>query len=207
MVALVSVLLAATAHATQDAWPALFDVSSVAATDVLNIRAAPSPGASIVGALDPRATGIEVIRPNDRHGWGLVNAGDRAGWVSLSFLRRQPGQWLGAHPRIRRCVGTEPFWNMSLSEDDGISWQAPDTEMLRGRVTSRWASESRRDRHALSVSFDPAEGALPSSALLFVEAATCRDGMSDREYGLSVNVLLGNFAGARMVSGCCSLAE
>ena len=89
-------LLAGPAAATQDQWPALFDVSGVAPDDVLNIRAAPSASAEIIGTLAPDAAGVEVVRPDSRHGWGLVNTGEGSGWASLAFLVRRPGQWLGA---------------------------------------------------------------------------------------------------------------
>ncbi|MEP2426619.1 MAG: SH3 domain-containing protein, partial [Tateyamaria sp.] len=95
VLAVVLCLWALPAAATQDAWPALYDVSGVAENDALNIRQAPDAAAPIIGSLTPDAEGIEVIRPDDHHGWGLVNSGEGRGWVSLRYLTRQPGQWAG----------------------------------------------------------------------------------------------------------------
>ncbi|MGB3280174.1 MAG: peptide-binding protein, partial [Pseudorhodobacter sp.] len=41
--------------------PALFDVTGVAADDVLNLRAAPDGVAEILGALGPSAKDVEVV--------------------------------------------------------------------------------------------------------------------------------------------------
>jgi hypothetical protein len=72
--------------------PALFDVTGVASGDVLNLRAEPSAQATIIGSFPADATGIEVIATDSSGRWGQVNAVERAGWASLAYLARQPGQ-------------------------------------------------------------------------------------------------------------------
>ena len=201
--ALVLALLAGPVWATQDQWPALHDVTGVAADDVLNIRAAPSAAADIVGTLAPDATGIEVIRPDDRHGWGLVNTGEGTGWVSLSYLRMQPGQWLGNTPQIKSCAGTEPFWSLSVDATGAVRYETPDADQ-GGAVIQTVASENRRDRHALAMRFD---GGRWGDAVGVMRLERCGDGMSDREYGIAIDLLLGAATEERMVSGCCSLSE
>jgi uncharacterized protein YgiM (DUF1202 family) len=76
LLAVLLCLWALPALATQEAWPALHDVSGVAADDVLNIREAPDASAAIIGKLKPDAENVEVIRPDDHHSWGLVNTGE-----------------------------------------------------------------------------------------------------------------------------------
>ena len=84
--------LALPAIATQDGWPALHDVTGVSAGDALNIRERPDASSPIIGGLASDAEGVEVIRPNERLTWGLVNVGERTGWVSLLYLERRPHQ-------------------------------------------------------------------------------------------------------------------
>ncbi len=141
--------LAGPAVATQDGWPALFDVSGVAADDTLNIRSEPGTGGVVIGTLEPDAEGIEVVRPNPRETWGLVNYGEATGWVSLSFLTRRPGQWLGHVPEVRSCFGTEPFWSLSF-DGDAITWSTPD-ETASGERLETWSTLNRRDLHAIGL--------------------------------------------------------
>jgi len=188
---------AAPALATQDGWPAIHDVTGVAADDMLNIRERPDASSPVVGRLAPDAT-VEVIRPNDRLTWGLVNAGERTGWVSLRYLARRPGQWDGAFPEIASCFGTEPFWSLAR-DGDAMTFSTPEgSEDMT--ITTRSGSENRRDSfHMIATG---AGG--PAVAILQTEA--CSDGMSDREFGISVQFLIGFEEGARQLSGCCTRA-
>ena len=192
-------LLALPAAATQDGWPALHDVTGVSADDVLNVRAAPDASSAVVGQLAHDATGIEVIRPNPRLTWGLVNVGEGTGWVSLRYLARRPGQWDGAFPEVAACFGTEPFWNLRR-DGDTLVHTTPETDARRFTITARSDSANRRDSFHMI-----AEG--PEGPLVAVlEAETCGDGMSDREFGIGVQLLMGTGPGTRHVSGCCTLA-
>lgn len=189
--------LAGPAAATQDAWPALFDVAGVAADDVLNVRASPSAEAAIVAVLAPDATGVEVIRPDPREGWGLINTTEGTGWVSLRYLARRPGQYSGAFPPLEQCFGTEPFWRLELGDGDAAGFSTPD-DAVAGRVTGRLAALARRDRHGLTARFD--DGREMSGVISW---RACSDGMSDRDYGLGFDAILGEV----LWSGCCSLAD
>jgi uncharacterized membrane protein len=190
--------LAAPALATQDGWPAIYDVTGVAEDDVLNIRERPDASSPVVGRLSPGMQ-VEVIRPNDRQTWGLVNEGDRPGWVALRFMTRRPGQWDGAFPEVASCFGTEPFWTL-VRDGDSLSFNAPDGTQDQFAITARSGSENRRDSFHMIA--EGADG--PAVAILKTEA--CSDGMSDREFGISVQLLLGLGTVARQLSGCCTRA-
>ncbi len=197
--ALIAVFLAGPALATQDAWPALFDVRGVAADDVLNIRAEPSASAPIIGSLAHDARGVEVIAPNDRETWGRVNTMEGTGWVSLSFLERLPGQWDGAFPEIAACFGTEPFWSVSRQFGE-ISLSRLDAPELR--MEERWhtGSVGRRDRFALRAE----SGGILMTAL--IQKVECSDGMSERLYGLEIDAIFDGNDDPMLLSGCCSLS-
>lgn len=195
--ALIFLLLTAfPAAATVDGWPALHDVMGVAEDDVLNIRAAPDAGAEIVGTLAHDAAGIEVIRPNDDHTWGYVSTGEGMGWASLNYLARGPGQWHGQYPAFASCSGTEPFWSL-VREDETVTFSGLDLPGVAAEIDFRESSLSHRGRH----SFRAGEmvGVLSNEM--------CTDGMSDREYGWELNLLiLSGEEYNRHFVGCCSLS-
>ncbi len=206
---LLLILAAGPAFATQDGWPALYDVSGVASDDVLNIRSEPGAAGDVIGTLRPDAKDIEVIRANDPQTWGLVNTGEGSGWVSLAFMERHPGNWDGSFPEIRQCFGTEPFWSLAYDPPE-IVFSAPDMPPRAGLISGLYSSLSRRDSFAYSGSFFPAETG-ERVVQLFVQTESCSDGMSDRQYGISVQMLLrqptaeGDNSGTGLYSGCCSI--
>lgn len=194
LLTLVMSLFATLAHA-QD-FPALHDVVDVASDDVLNIRTLPSNAGTIIGTLDPNQTAVEVIRLSDNGRWGLVNAGEGAGWAFMRYLARQPGQ--GEAPDFLLCSGTEPFWNVELTNWVGVLHQPGDAPV---ELPAQWQDISVQNRH-LGYAFG--DGAHSLQAV--VSRAACSDGMSDREYGFAVDVMVDLGPGQRrLLSGCCSL--
>lgn len=173
--------------------PALYDVTGVASDDVLNVRDAPQASANRIGTLAPDSAGIEVIATQG--GWARVNTAERSGWASLSFLVRQPGQWGDGLPAPQSCFGTEPFWSLDLTEGEA-TFDVPDAGTQTGPITLRIAATGRPDRYAFAA--EMAEG----RAVFVMGRTECSDGMSDRLYGLSADVLIGDV----MYSGCCSVA-
>ena len=192
-------LLAGPLAATQDAWPALYDVTDVAPDDVLNIRANPRADAEIIGSLAYDATSVEVIRPAPRADWGLVNTGEGTGWVSLRYLARQPGQWLGALPPVANCAGTEPSWSLDVAREQ-LTYRAPEAEAQGYTLVQSGPARGRRDRFHL-------RGQSPEGEVTaLIALQQCSDGMSSREYGLGVDLLLSG-SGFEHLSGCCSLSR
>lgn len=186
-------LLASPVWATVDGWPALYDVVGVGSDDVLNVRAGPDASAEVIGTLEIDATGIEVIRPDDDFEWGQVNIGERAGWASLRYLVRQPGQWHGSYPNFAWCGGTEPFW--SLTRADGrIKLARINANDTLAQLEWETSSPNHSERHAFR-----AEG---MTGVLSLQA--CSDGMSDMEFGIELNLTLDSEG--ILYNGCCSLA-
>lgn len=196
--ALIAVFLAGPALATQDAWPALFDVRGVAADDVLNIRAEPSASSPIVGGFTHDAKNVEVMRTNDAGTWGQVNTLEGRGWVSLAFLERLPGQWDGAFPEVAACYGTEPFWAMSR-RDGLIEWFLPGIAPSEFRESWQTGTPSHHGKFAFA-----AQGT-DRSMTAVVTKEMCGDGMSDRLYGLTVSIVMDKPGAPMLLTGCCSL--
>ena len=179
--------------------PQLHDVTGVAADDVLNIRAEPSASAPIIGGLAPDATDIEVIWVNDDGNWGLINDTEHSGWVSMAFLEPR-----GVHidnynlPVGMRCFGTEPFW--SLTHEGGTLT----LDELAADTPREFDLTIAQDNAGIDV-FTRMIRALGDGGAFtaLVEPRMCDDGMSDRNYGLTIRMMAGDTA--PLLNGCCSL--
>ncbi len=186
----------------ETALPALHDVAGVAANDVLNIRAEPNGSSPIIGMLGPSQTGIEVVHTNESGNWALVNTGEMSGWVSLTFLKPQDNSPWYALESIIQCNGTEPFWSLKISPNDKTAHiVTPDEEGPEMDLAATWPGTAWNPVAALQMATD--EG----SAMAVIRANACSDGMSDRAYGLSVDVFSSGTtaAVASAMRGCCTL--
>lgn len=194
----------------QDIYPALHDVTGVAADDVLNVRAAPSAGSQIIDAFAPFETDIEVVALSDDGRWGRVNAGEQADWASIRFLARQPGQtaadWAaGLAPVTLHCFGTEPFWGLALRPGGAFEFTDPfqgDGAPMAGRFVPLAPSASSGKR-----GFFATMSGHPTWFSGVIGFEICSDGMSDQDYGLALDLARGDPTGGRLDAGCCRLAR
>lgn len=181
--------------------PTLFDVTGVATNDVLNIRATPDAGAPILDSLAPDARGIEVVGYDDSGRWGRINHAEQSGWVALRYLAYRTDVWeAGALPATLRCFGTEPFWSLQ-ADGDGVIFETPERTSPLVPLDQILDTGAFRDPRRVF----RAEVSVGTLTAVMVPMA-CSDGMSDRAYGLDVTVVLSGGGGARMLTGCCSIA-
>ena len=180
--------------------PALYDVNGVAESDTLNVRTGPSTQFDVINKLAPDAEGLEVVDIDKTGEWGLINVAEQSGWVALRFMRRQNGQPDDGLPRAFTCFGTEPFWSFDVAQDLSATFQEPERETEIGALVVV-PSQNRTDRHALFG--DGGERIFTT----MVGHNQCFDGMSDRTYGLSIDLLVTDEAGVNVYSGCCSVSR
>lgn len=180
------------ASATVDAFPALYDVFGVEPGDVLNIRAEPSPGGEIVGTLAHDAVNIEVVRTNDEFTWAYIINGESMGWVSLSYVVPQPGQWDGLFPQFSRCFGTEPFWSL-VQEEGTATFSGIDLPTVTATIQDKNSPMSHRGRHSFRM----------GDMTAVLSNQYCDDGMSDREFGWEINLIAPG--PEQHYYGCCTL--
>lgn len=187
--------------------PALYEVTGVAADDVLNVRAEPRADAEILTTLSPGATDIEVAELGPDGRWALVNTPDRwTGWVAARYLRRLPGPLPHELPLPIACGGAEPFWGLSIRADGRARYSDPmnDTGAEQGvAMALDWSGPAAaRPGLELGAHLVAPDGDL--TAVLLREA--CSDGMSDIAFGLSIRAIR-NIGGDRfMLEGCCSIS-
>ncbi|MBV0891153.1 SH3 domain-containing protein [Paracoccus sp. Z118] len=181
--------------------PTLFDVTGVAASDVLNIRERPDASSPVIGELAPDARGVEVVA--ERSGWAQVNAGERSGWVSARYLMYRTDVWEpGALPPNLRCIGTEPFWGLT-QEAGGMVFSTPD-----GGERAMELRTVMDDGHFRSPVRGLIAGDSQGRLTAVIRPEQCSDGMSDRRYGLSGTLILdGSGQSSRMFSGCCLIGN
>ena len=194
MRALVTVLcLLAGAALADPMFPVLYDVSGVAADDRLNLRADPSADAARVGDLAPDAVGVEAVAIDDTGRWLLIGQGEISGWAAVRYLRPHPIDPSLHLTRRLSCGGTEPFWNLAVTQGETARLsQYGGAEAALPAAPLR-PSANRTDRFFLNLG--PRHSAILS-------AQSCSDGMSDRVFGLEINLVIDN---VEVLSGCCTL--
>ena len=175
--------------------PALFDVSNVAADDVLNIRSGPMASASLVGHLPHDASGIEVVETNESGSWGRINIGETSGWLSLRYLARQSGNPDYALTQRFQCFGTEPFWSLSVVQGQSAEFTTPEYQTTIPGAGLLTISRNTPGHYAVGF----------GNSVAVIRRSSCSDGMSDRAFGLSVDLLLSHGGDSGLYSGCCSL--
>ncbi|WP_323035190.1 SH3 domain-containing protein [Pararhodobacter sp.] len=202
LVALAAMFLtfaAATSTRAQD-FPALFSVTGVANNDVLNIRQEPSARAPIVGTFSPRQTGIEVIGLSEDRRWGLVRTEEGVGWSAIRFLRQErPDSWQQGQQHLT-CLGTEPFWNLNLFlPSNRAEFEDLATGGFELRTNAPHMSFTRHPA-TMAMSFNGAR-----QGFAVIRQGVCSDGMSDRLYGLEVQLYWHDQPEG--LSGCCMLGH
>ncbi len=174
-------------------FPALYDVTAVAADDRLNLRAAPSADAARVGDLAADAVGVEAVEIDDTGRWLLIGQGEISGWAAARYLRPHPVDPTLHLTRRLSCGGTEPFWDLAATQGDTArltQFGGPEQTLPAAALRP---SANRTDRFFLNLG-------LRHAAIISVQS--CSDGMSDRVYGLEINLVIDN---VDVLSGCCSL--
>ena len=194
-------LLLCTTFAHAQALPAFYDVSGVAPDDVLNVRAGPGVGNSIVAKLTADARFIEVVAFDESREWARVNVEETSGWVALRFLDRRPDQPDDQLPRPLMCAGTEPFWSLDVARTSTATLDRMDDDPISVATLDPVTSENRTDRYAIF-------GQAQTQVFTFMfQRDACTDGMSDRFYGMSVDLFVPEESGVTYLTGCCNLAR
>jgi uncharacterized membrane protein len=183
-------------------YPALYRVTGVAATDVLNVRAGPGVNHQIIGSFAPNQTHVEVVGTTEDRRWGRVIIGETSGWSSMRFLSRMGPDWSAGLPTPLYCHGTEPFWSYERLNGGGnfnsVTMAAPEpfAELWSGTA-------SGRGPQAFGMVLDSGN----SRMNVFIRRGICSDGMSDRDYGLIAHFLRSSSQGSELLEGCCSLSR
>ena len=182
--------LAQTGYQTQ-----YFNVTGVAPDDTLNIRAEPEAGSAILGELAHDATNIEVVGRDG--GWAMINMGDMAGWISVSYLQQtQPESLSSGIPAGLSCGGTEPFWSAGISDETLV-------------FSAFWAEEESVSH---SINATPRAHGIGYPVFLMLDGGgvaslspdACSDWMSDATYGWTLNLVRPGVYDTAY-SGCCTL--
>lgn len=177
--------------------PELSVVSGVAAGDTLNVRAKPTARSEDIGDLFPGQE-VEILSLTDDRKWARIIAGEGNGWVAARFLKTIPWpEGASGLPANLSCSGTEPFWSLDTGEEAMMVFNDPMQDQKTPlRIT--WSSQSRNEGPgAYGFEAEEASGVL--------RRAQCSDGMSDRDYGWSLDLILNRAGGPELYSGCCSL--
>lgn len=187
--------LASDADLSQVQLPSLMVVEGVPVGDVLNIRAEPDGASEDLGDLN-NGDRIEATGLDDSGKWVRVIVFEGDGWLSARFL--QPLESVddsrSGMPYPLQCGGTEPFWTFKIGTEGALQWSTLDIASLA--YTIDWATRSRSlGSHAYAL------GSGPFTAV--VHRRECSDGMSDRTYGWSMDLVRKEGRVHEHFAGCC----
>ena len=180
-------------------WPALMNVTDVQANDHLNIRERPTTASPVIGKLGATDTNVEIVGASEDANWGIVNTGEGFGWVSLRYMT--PSSTDNSLPNELYCSGTEPFWAANFGAET-MRFSSPESEELEIVTNARKTSANRVDHY--SITSTASDGAFAAAVITRRE---CSDGMSDRAYGVSLDLVLRTKDIDAHLTGCCSLSQ
>lgn len=183
--------------------PGTYRVSGIAPDTVLNVRARPSVAAEDIGDLPADAAPLEVLELAADGNWGRILWRDASGWIALRYLAplAVPRFANTALPRDLRCAGTEPFWSLELSTPDAMRLSVPGAgEPLAYTVS---ATAPALQGGGFPVAVEARAGAQALTAI--IRPAQCQDGMSERRYGWTAELLRRDSDGLVLLAGCCTL--
>ena len=201
-IALTLLLLSANASLAEwQLFPAFYDVTGVASNDTLNVRSGIGTKHPITHKLKHNQRYVEIIRLSDNGRWGLIGYPEGSGWASMRFLTRQPNQNGNDVPRPISCGGNEPFWGLSLDQNENV-FSTPSSAPKS--FSTIWQGIPN-GMLAISYGIKMANG--PEEINAIIRRTQCSDGMSEMEYGFEINVLISDYSGHQMYHGCCSLVR
>lgn len=183
--------------------PALYDVTGVAAYDVLNVRAQPIESGELLDRLAPDAQAIEITALAKNGTWGRLNLGERSGWVSMRFMTKQDRlPWTNMSGNIL-CYGTEPDWGLAIhGEQKKMTFTSTFTDIDDNDFKIIESSTANQIPGVVGIVMEGAEG----SGFATITATECSDGMSDRSFGLSSSIFIRDNQKVLLgYSGCCSV--
>ena len=133
--------------------------------------------------------------------WARIIWYDQMAWVSTHYLAPDnPPTIAGtALPEGLSCGGTEPFWDVTL-RSSGAQYSDPVTDPVTLGFQSAMAPAGRTG-FPVMLTYAGSGGSVQS----IIRPLICNDGMSDREFGLSADIVLQTATGTALYSGCCAL--
>lgn len=175
-------------------------VTNVASGDVLNIRAQPDAAAEILTTLSPDAKDIIVAGTYTESGaqtWWQVVTPKGTGWANARYLATSGNDVARETSFPLRCSGTEPFWGVSI-QNDQAAFSTPESTETFTAGPMEWARGSIR--HFI-VRLKAGE---TSGMLAGLRASpACSDGMSDTRFPYEGVLVKPD---GTVLSGCCQRA-
>lgn len=189
----------------------VYSITRVPAGQSLNVRAGAGVSNRVIGSIPADASGVVATGEEQRVGrstWARVYYAGKGGWVNKSYLTMgtpampapppsgQPEPPAGGGNITMKCGGTEPFWDITITEGqmnvnmlDGPRYNVP--------VTFRQTSANNSTIAVIAGATGP-----NSTQAFLQKVPACSDGMSDTNYPYAATAVLNN---QRVVSGCCSV--
>jgi len=178
--------------------PAVFKVTGLQAGDHLNVRSGPSAKADDIGDLQSGSL-VEVTAMDTNVGWAQIAYGEWSAWVYARYLTSVETPLIQGTdlPAMMVCGGTEPFWSFNVKDGTHVEFKMMGEASVFEPIT--YAGKS--SNHTLRQGLQTAQWSA------FLEKRTCSDGMSDRQMGISIELMSRETKQSTThLSGCCGLS-
>lgn len=177
--------------------PGAFKVTGLQPGNHLNVRARPSAQAQDIGDLQIGDI-VEVTAIATNVGWSQIVYQEWTAWVYGRYLEPVETPLMAGTdlPANMTCGGTEPFWSFNITNGTQAAFELMGQPSQNQTIT--YAGKS--SNHILR------QGLQTENWTAFIEKRTCSDGMSDRQMGISIELMSKGGTPIRHLSGCCSLA-
>lgn len=184
-----------------------YEVTGVASSDSLNIRAdvdqvLKSSQAKVIGQIPHNGKGITTtgisIRLDDGSRWREIIHKGVKGWVNARYLEEVGGQGL---PVSLNCSGTEPFWELKIRGDQArLQDFGADPPNTNYDILDKRYGQNRGGLWSYHLATDDRKSRLTAIVRLTDQ---CSPGMGELEYAMEI-FLLGPRPDAGPAQGCCS---
>ena len=206
IVAAIACILTATSLYAQDEYrrfPRYYEVSGISPGDALNVRAGPSTQFRDIGNLRPDGSPVEILSYSEDVKWGRLVWGEGNGWVFLDFLKPIfPEKLSGVEVPIGlMCSGTEPFWDFTIASAAEVQFNMLFSDTVASAAIDAAVVADSRPTTPVAVIASSEQAEL----MAILDRQQCTDGMTDREYGWSVDLLVTQQNSPRFLTGCCTL--
>jgi hypothetical protein len=192
--------LPAHAERTCDVSAGYYRIVNLTGTEPIEMRAAPSPDADLLGLLAPGDI-IESDGRRDQHGdraWQQVRLLQTEGWVQARSLWRALPQTQDntEFPVAGWCGATDPIWSLKWDNNSARIALFPERHTM-----TLSAVQAGTNPGAVLVS----GGATDAEVKVVYSSGVCRNPLGQMRGLGSVQVILSQNGTERLFSGCCSV--
>ncbi len=183
--------------------PSLYRVTGLKNGEPLNVRSGPSTKFEDIGDLTIDSDPVEIIELDSTGKWARFVWSGSSGWASIKYLKQFDSPKLAGTevPVGLYCTGTEPFWKYEILDQKNIRLNILGNDKPISALLDTVSSSVNHLTFPVAIVASTNSESITS----LLRPDRCSDGMSDRIFDWSVDILLQRNTSTTLLSGCCRL--